>query len=298
MTKILLSLILLFLHACSQTPVNDNSPMLWEISGNGLKSPSYLFGTFHTRDKDINTLASSVYNALKTSQVLYTEIPMSLSSQQEVTSFTKLKKAHPLEKRLNTKTLRHLNRYLEETHSAFKLFHFNPYKTWAIALILANQEDEILNPDTPFMDEQLVEIAKKYRIEHQGLETPLEQLLYFDSLTQTEQVLFLTDMLDQIEDKEYTDALITWYKQGKASGFTTLQKKFESSNLKQQALDIKLLEGLLYERNVRFEHRILMLLRSKAELSYFFAIGAGHLSDELGLVSRLNSAGYTLKKLN
>ena len=31
-----------------QLPLNpDDNSLLWEISGNGLKKPSYLFGTFH-----------------------------------------------------------------------------------------------------------------------------------------------------------------------------------------------------------------------------------------------------------
>ncbi len=272
--------------------------MLWEITGNGLHSPSYLFGTFHTRDPNINTLSPSVYRALKSSQRLYTEIRMSQKSNHEVITFTKLQHSQALEKRLHPTTLKHLRNYLKESHSNFKMHHFTPYKTWAIALMIANQEDEMLNPNMLFMDEQLVAIAKKHHIKQMGLETPLEQLHYFDKLNTKEQELFLNDMLQQSEDKSYKDALVLWYKKGEASDFTTLQEKFKATSPKQQKLDKKLLLGLLYARNIRFQRRIDILLQHNPTLSYFFAIGAGHLSDEKGLVSTLKTLGYTLKKLN
>jgi len=298
MTKILLSFLILFLHAYSQTPKKHNTPMLWEITGYNLTTPSYLFGTFHTRDKDINRLPSVVYDSLHTSHRLYTEIPMSLKSEKTVVSFTKLQKPQVLEKRLHPKVLKYLRQYLKESPSQLNLSTFDPYKTWAIALMVANQEDESKNPNTPFMDEQIVAIAKKHHIKQMGLETPLEQLQYFDQLNHKEQELFLLDMLKQSEERSYKNALISWYKQGSSHGFSDLQKKFESTDIKQQKLDNKLLEGLLYERNIRFTRRIHILLQKKPNLSYFFAIGAGHLSDELGLIFRLNTLGYTLKKLN
>ena len=38
--------------------------LLWEISGNGLKQKSYLFGSLHSNDKRLFQLADSVYTAM------------------------------------------------------------------------------------------------------------------------------------------------------------------------------------------------------------------------------------------
>jgi len=298
MTKTLLLFFILIIQACSQSSSSTQKPMLWEITGNNLKTPSYLFGTFHTRDPKINTLPSRVLLALHASKRLYTEILMSNKEVQEIITFTKLHTSHPLKQRLHPKIFHHLQEYLKASPTNFTLHQFSYYKTWGIALMIANQEDISLYPHTLFMDEQLIQIAKQAHIKTMGLETPLEQLYYFDTLNKQEQELFLIDMLTQSEDTDYKDALSTWYTQGGATGFVALQERYASSTLKHQKLDKKLLSGLLYERNIRFQRRIHILLQNNPKLSYFFALGAGHLSDEKGLVSTLKRLGYKIKKLN
>jgi len=47
--------------------------LLWEISGNGLVRPSYLFGTMHISDKLAFHLGDSFYNAIKSVQVVALE---------------------------------------------------------------------------------------------------------------------------------------------------------------------------------------------------------------------------------
>ena len=39
--------------------------VFWEITGNGLKSPSYLFGTMHVSNKMVFHLSDSFYNAIQ-----------------------------------------------------------------------------------------------------------------------------------------------------------------------------------------------------------------------------------------
>ena len=46
----------------------------WEISGNGLKNPSYLFGTMHVECKEDIIITQSVKNAIQNSQVIFLEI--------------------------------------------------------------------------------------------------------------------------------------------------------------------------------------------------------------------------------
>src|SRR5439155_19793164 len=47
--------------------------LLWEISGNGLKKPSYLFGTMHVSDKLAFHLGDSFYTAIKSADVVALE---------------------------------------------------------------------------------------------------------------------------------------------------------------------------------------------------------------------------------
>jgi uncharacterized protein YbaP (TraB family) len=53
--------------------VNVDKQLLWEISGNGLKEKSYLFGTLHSNDKRIFDLSDSVYYALDRANLIILE---------------------------------------------------------------------------------------------------------------------------------------------------------------------------------------------------------------------------------
>src|SRR5947209_15943060 len=47
--------------------------LLWEISGNGLLKPSYLFGTMHVSSKMVFHLSDSFYNALRNADIVALE---------------------------------------------------------------------------------------------------------------------------------------------------------------------------------------------------------------------------------
>lgn len=50
------------------------SSLLWEISGNGLSNPSYLFGTMHVSNKLVFHLSDSFYNALASCSTVSLEV--------------------------------------------------------------------------------------------------------------------------------------------------------------------------------------------------------------------------------
>src|SRR3954468_741839 len=48
--------------------------LFWEISGNGLKKPSYLFGTMHVSNKMAFHLSDSFYNAIQNTDMVALEL--------------------------------------------------------------------------------------------------------------------------------------------------------------------------------------------------------------------------------
>ena len=288
--------LLVLLSACNQN--TGYSPMLWEISGKQLEVPSYIFGTFHTKDPTINTFPSSVLIALNKSQRLYTEIPMSDKSTKEVLLFSKMPHPLALKLRLHPKTIKLLLKHLKKNKLPYTMRTLKPFKTWAIALILSNHKEKTNYPNRLFMDEKLVLAAQKKHIKQVALETPVEQLNYFDILSSSQQEQLLVDTLTQHDNSNYENALKSWYTQGEKKGFFAIQTRFASQNPKQQKLDTILRQGLLLERNLRFTRRIDILLQNKTKLRYFFAIGAGHMSGEKGIIRNLKRLGYSIKKIN
>jgi uncharacterized protein len=57
------------------TSTNDNT-LLWEVSGNGLEKPSYLFGTFHIMCKDDITFSKNLKTALKSTKEVFFEMDL------------------------------------------------------------------------------------------------------------------------------------------------------------------------------------------------------------------------------
>jgi uncharacterized protein YbaP (TraB family) len=73
MKYILFSLFICHISSTVAQYVNVDKQLLWEISGNGLKEKSYLFGTLHSNDKRVFDLSDSVYFALDASKLIILE---------------------------------------------------------------------------------------------------------------------------------------------------------------------------------------------------------------------------------
>ena len=84
-TGLFLSCLILttFLFGCtaqqnkSQLKLNtDNNTLLWQISGNGLEKPSYLFGTFHLLCREDIHFSPQLKKAIELSDEIYMEMDM------------------------------------------------------------------------------------------------------------------------------------------------------------------------------------------------------------------------------
>jgi uncharacterized protein YbaP (TraB family) len=61
--------------AQSQQKQSEKS-LLWQISGNGLEKPSYLFGTIHMLCKEDAVLSDSLMAAIENTERVYLEVDM------------------------------------------------------------------------------------------------------------------------------------------------------------------------------------------------------------------------------
>ena len=272
--------------------------MLWKIEHSNLANPSFLFGTYHSRDKEINDLPRKVLQVLESTQTLYTETTMTKKSHESIQDFMQASHLLPLRKRLSSSTYKHLQEHINSEDIPLAEHQLSLFKTWAIALLLTNYAESKTNPQVLFMDERLVKSAKERSIPSLGLETPEEQLIYFNILTSQEQELLLIDSMNQAKNDPYSKALKKWYIKGELQGFSALQDSFKDKDPHINALDDKLLDSLLTERNTRFLERIHLILQKHPKENYFFAVGAGHLAEKNGLIQALRNKGYRINKVN
>ncbi len=70
-----LTIVLFFIGVAAQNKPAEKYPsLLWEITGNGLAKPSYLFGTMHVSSKLVFHLSDSFYNAIKSVDAVALEL--------------------------------------------------------------------------------------------------------------------------------------------------------------------------------------------------------------------------------
>src|SRR5215208_3609980 len=60
----------------TKVPTKNYPSLLWEISGNGMSRPSYLFGTMHVSSKMVFHLSDSFYLGIKNADVVALETDM------------------------------------------------------------------------------------------------------------------------------------------------------------------------------------------------------------------------------
>jgi len=72
---VLIAVIVSFTTSFSQIKIKNKKypSLLWEISGNGIKKPSYLFGTMHISSKVVFNLADSFYMGIRNANVVALE---------------------------------------------------------------------------------------------------------------------------------------------------------------------------------------------------------------------------------
>src|SRR5205085_2126643 len=72
------------LVSAQQLKTDKYPSLLWEITGNGLSKPSYLFGTMHVSNKMVFHLSDSFYNAIKNTDAVALELNPDLWQDQMV----------------------------------------------------------------------------------------------------------------------------------------------------------------------------------------------------------------------
>ena len=131
-----------------------------------------------------------------------------------------------------------------------------------------------------------MKMAKDQGKEVIGVETIAEQMAIFDKIPYKKQAeMLLEGITDMDKSKKEFGQMITAYKEQDLDGF---QKLFKESS---QGLD-KYADVLLVQRNKNW---IPVIEREAKEKPTFFAVGAGHLGGEQGVIQLLRQQGYTVK---
>ena len=272
-----------FLSICFSANAQQlENSLLWEISGNGLESSSYLFGTIHmTCDA---TLDENVQNALDNTSQLVLELDMddpSLQTQMMKDIF--MKDGKTLNDFLSKEDYTLLERFVKE-QTGMPLAAMSNMKPFFIS---ASFYPQMLGCPVQSYEAQLVKVAQEQNEEVLGLETVEEQMNVFNAIPYEDQVVdLLRTAKDNLAyDTETFQKLMQLYQSQNIEGMEALMQS--DRNLTTSKHKDKMLDN----RNKNWIPKIEELSK---EQPTFFGVGAAHLAGENGIIKLLRKAGYTV----
>ncbi|MEP7253543.1 MAG: TraB/GumN family protein, partial [Ginsengibacter sp.] len=203
--------------ACKAQPSNhfeiqkNNNSLLWQISGNGLKQPSFLFGTFHLLCRDDIHFSKQLLEAVKASNEIYMELDMDdPSTLLGGMLFMNMKGGKKLQDLYTAGEYERIQKYFNDTlHTPMMMFQkAKPY--FLVALLYPR----MMSCKSPAgVEEELLKIAKDNNKEIKGLETIQFQASVFDTIPYEWQAKELLKNIDSfsVYKKEFDD-MVDLYK--------------------------------------------------------------------------------------
>ena len=264
---------------------NADNTLLWKISGNGLKKPSYIFGTIHMLCKDDAVLSDSLKNVIKNVNEVYFEVDLdNMFEMLGVMSKMKMKGDTTLQDLLSEADYEKVKNYFETKGSMLPFSMLEKYKPMLAASTL--QQGSFACETTAMMEQVIMEEAKQHKKSIKGLESMGYQASVLDSIPyklQAEQLLSYIDKAEKggDEDKEFTEMMNAYKNQD--------LQKLEEMLMKSDPSISNYTDILLYNRNRNWVNKLKGLLSEKALL---IAVGAGHLPGKEGCINLLRKEGY------
>ncbi|WP_298903908.1 TraB/GumN family protein [uncultured Psychroserpens sp.] len=283
--------ILCFLALCLGFFTNSNGQeleksLLWEISGNGLKESSYLYGTIHmTCDASLD---EDVQKAMKATKLLVLELDMDDPSMQMTMMKGLYMKDGKTIKDLVTKDeYKTISKFIKE-ELGMPLEAMANIKPFFISAMFY---PKLLGCPVQSYEEALMKVAHEQNEEVLGLETVEDQLNVFDEIPYKDQA---ADLLRSVKDnlaydKESFVKMLQLYDNEDIEGMDVMMK--EDKNLSTTKHRDKMLDN----RNKNWIPKIEEFSKKQPT---FFGVGAGHLAGKKGVIKLLRKAGYTVKAVN
>ncbi len=288
-----LMMAIIALPACAQPgknkierkpPVVNNNTLLWKISGNGLQTPSYLYGTIHMICGSDAGLSDSLINAIAKCDEVYLEIDLdnifemlgAIKSLQ-MTGDTTLEDLYTADEYEKVKT------YFEKNSSMIPFTMLQKFKPMLASSLL--EQKGMQCEDAVAIEQVIMGEANKNKKPIKGLETLKYQASILDKIPYKMQAMQLLNYIDSsnagVENKE-TEKMMETYKSQNLDNLEKMMMKSEPGMLEYY-------EILLFARNRNWVVKLNDLLPKK---SLVIAVGAGHLPGENGVINLLRKDGY------
>lgn len=255
----------------------ENS-LLWEITGNGLEKPSYLFGTVHMICENDYVLKEKVTIAFNKSEELALELDF--DDPKELQNMQKLAVSSvPLSQALSKEEYVKLENLLKNKYA----LDIKQFENFNLIGIMSTIMFKQLNCPPKMYEIEFLKMAKGKKTVIHGLETVEDQIRTFSGSFTNEE--FINQFSEY--DSSYFEQLYGFYKNEELSNILemTTNDKFMDAEAQNLMLD---------SRNKNWIKKMPEMMQQH---SVFFAVGAAHLPGNNGVINLLKQAGYTVKPI-
>lgn len=264
--------------------------LLWKIERKDLPAPSYLFGTIHMIPGNDFFYPDGLEEAFKKSSKVVFEIDMDemsdMGSLMALLSNLTMDNGVTLKKLLTPEEYKEVSDYFDGMGLPMMLL--GNVKPMFLAMMAevnmdpsAMEEEEIVSYEM-----ELYDMAQAQSKGVGGLETMAYQMSLFDKIPYKEQAQMLLDAVRGTDtDSDAFDQTLNLYKEQKVDAMASMVSD-QTSGSNTDFEDI-----LLNDRN---QNWIPIMAKKMAKDPVFFAVGAGHLGGEGGVIRLLRKEGYTV----
>ena len=282
---------ILTILALSLMCLTSNAQLVWKISGNGIKKPSYILGTHHGCPFTYCDSIPGLMKAFDKVDNIIGEInmiefgEMSPERMQKMQAMMMMPADTSLLSLFSTEEAAKVNEWLGKKMGA-SLEMLSVMKPMTIMVTVQNKEMMEVIPDIATMttiDKYMQTLGQRKGKTIGELETADYQmeLLYGNSLE--EQADALLEMIDHGDSKGLLQQLTNAYK---SQNLDTLWKVFQEQMTGYEY------DAIVKVRNLNWETQMKEILPKQTTL---FVVGAGHMPGEYGMINLLREAGYKVK---
>ena len=276
-------LVLLSNAPAKAQPVYADNCLLWQISGKGLTKPSYLFGTIHLICPTDFFWTETLKKSLDKSDKLCLEMDMDdMGVMMTAAAGFMDKTGKKLHEYFTPDQYTLLSNYVKDS-LGMNIASFEMMKPIALQSLMAIRSTTC--DDAVSYEDTIMKVAVKQKKEVLGLETPEEQITALESIPIDSVISGLMDAIENKNDdkKEYAEMVAAYKIQDITKLHTMIVQSEEYGELTNTLIDV---------RNKKWIDRMSGMMNKS---SVFFAVGAGHLWGDSGVIKLLRAQGYKVE---
>jgi uncharacterized protein YbaP (TraB family) len=286
----------LFLFSCKGPKAlaqdSDTLPdaLLWKIEHKDLPAPSFLFGTIHMIPQKDYFEPFGFDEAFDACDKVVFEIDLDemtdMGALMSLMGSLMMNDGTTIADLLTPEEYKEVSDYFEEMGLPMVLM--GSIKPMFLSMLAEINMDptSLQSDDIVSYEMDLYDRANASSKNVGGLETMAYQMSIFDSIPYKDQALMLLDAVRSTDlESDMFEETVALYKQQKIESMVAMVGDPEQSGLGDYE------DVLLNNRNRNW---IPVMTKQMAKKPVFFAVGAGHLAGEFGVIKLLRKEGYTL----